>query len=106
MRVLRNLLVAAGVALALAGCAKGGASAVDGRRIVEADKHPGDWMSYGRTYDEQRFSPLTKINDANVGQLGLAWFADLDTDRGQEATPRLTTSQQALTPHSPGTLGS
>ena len=87
MTVMRNLLVAAGVALALAGCGKGGADAVDGKRIIEADQHPGDWMSYGRTYDEQRFSPLTRVNDANVGQLGLAWSADLDTDRGQEATP-------------------
>ena len=38
-----------------------------------------NWMSYGRTYDEQRFSPLKKINAANVAQLGLAWFFDLDT---------------------------
>lgn len=47
----------------------------------------GEWLSYGKGYDEQRFSPLTQINDANVGQLGLAWYADLDTARGQEATP-------------------
>jgi alcohol dehydrogenase (cytochrome c)/quinohemoprotein ethanol dehydrogenase len=44
-------------------------------------------MSHGRTYSEQRYSPLAKINKDNVGQLGLAWFADLDTNRGQEATP-------------------
>lgn len=47
----------------------------------------GDWLSYGRTYDEQRFSPLADINDSNAGQLGLAWYADLDTARGQESTP-------------------
>ena len=45
------------------------------------------WPSLGRTPDEQRFSPLAKIDTANVGKLGLAWFADLDTNRGQEATP-------------------
>jgi alcohol dehydrogenase (cytochrome c)/quinohemoprotein ethanol dehydrogenase len=44
-------------------------------------------MSHGRTYDEQRFSPLNQVTAANVGELGLAWFADLDTNRGQEATP-------------------
>lgn len=44
-------------------------------------------MTYGRTYDEQRFSPLNQINDRNVSQLGLAWYFDLDTQRGQEATP-------------------
>ncbi len=47
----------------------------------------GEWLSYGRDYAEQRFSPLTQISDANVGELGLAWSADLDTARGQEATP-------------------
>jgi quinohemoprotein ethanol dehydrogenase len=44
-------------------------------------------MSHGRTYSEQRFSPLKQINDQNVPALGLAWHFDLDTRRGQEATP-------------------
>jgi alcohol dehydrogenase (cytochrome c)/quinohemoprotein ethanol dehydrogenase len=46
-----------------------------------------EWLSYGRDQGEQRFSPLTQVNAATVGQLGLAWSADLDTARGQEATP-------------------
>jgi quinohemoprotein ethanol dehydrogenase len=60
---------------------------VNESRIVPADREPGNWMTYGRTYDEQRFSPLNQINDGNVSQLGLAWYFDLDTRRGQEATP-------------------
>jgi quinohemoprotein ethanol dehydrogenase len=60
---------------------------VDGARIIAADKEPGNWMSHGRTYSEQRFSPLQEINDRNISELGLAWYFDLDTDRGQEATP-------------------
>jgi quinohemoprotein ethanol dehydrogenase len=60
---------------------------VDGDRIANADREPGNWMSHGRTYNEQRFSPLQTINDKNVAQLGLAWSYDLDTRRGQEATP-------------------
>jgi PQQ-dependent dehydrogenase (methanol/ethanol family) len=60
---------------------------VNESRIIHADREPGNWMTYGRTYDEQRFSPLNRINDRNVAQLGLAWFFDLDTKRGQEATP-------------------
>ena len=47
----------------------------------------GEWRSYGRDYAEQRFSPLDAINAGNVSELGLTWFADLDTARGQEATP-------------------
>jgi quinohemoprotein ethanol dehydrogenase len=60
---------------------------VDGDRIANADREPGNWMSHGRTYSEQRFSPLNAINDTNVAQMGLAWSYDLDTHRGQEATP-------------------
>ena len=54
-------------------------AAVDGARIISADKEPGNWMSYGRTYSEERFSPLKQINDQNVAKLGLAWYFDLDT---------------------------
>ncbi len=60
---------------------------VNETRIINADREPGNWMTYGRTHDEQRFSPLNQINDRNVAQLGLAWYYDLDTNRGQEATP-------------------
>ena len=60
---------------------------VDGARIINADKEPGNWMSHGRTYDEQRFSPLKKVNADNVGDLGLAWQYRLDVDRATEATP-------------------
>ena len=63
------------------------AAGVSTARLVNADREPGQWMSVGRTYDEQRFSPLTKITTENVSQLGLAWYADLDTNRGQEASP-------------------
>ncbi len=60
---------------------------VDGARIVAADLDPGNWLTHGRTYSEQRYSPLKKINADNASNLRLAWYYDLDTDRGQEATP-------------------
>lgn len=62
-------------------------AAVDAQRLINANAEPGQWMSTGRTYDEQRFSPLDQINTDTVSGLGLAWYADLDTSRGQEATP-------------------
>ncbi|MGA2187191.1 MAG: PQQ-dependent dehydrogenase, methanol/ethanol family [Steroidobacteraceae bacterium] len=63
-------------------------AAVDAARLTAADAEPGNWMSTGRTYGEQHFSPLTKIDIDNVKRLGLAWFYDLDTaHRGQESTP-------------------
>src|SRR4030095_14130225 len=60
---------------------------VDSARMNNADRDVANWLSYGRTYGEQRFSPLSKISSDNAKQLGLAWFADLDTNRGQQATP-------------------
>jgi len=60
---------------------------VDATRIEGADRDAANWLTYGRTYSEQRFSPLKSVNDGNVSQLGLVWHFDLDTRRGQEATP-------------------
>src|SRR2546421_11235618 len=45
-----------------------------------------DWTMHGRTYDEQRFSPLDQISEQNIGQLGLVWSRELGTTRGLEAT--------------------
>src|SRR6266478_3292432 len=64
-----------------------GPAQVDAARLLSADKEPGNWMSYSRTYSEQRFSPLDQINVSNAGNLRLAWYYDLETSRGQEATP-------------------
>src|SRR6185312_6400960 len=66
---------------------KSSAARVDARRLVAAAGEPDQWLSVGRTLDEQRYSPLAGINTENVKQLGLVWFADYDTNRGQEATP-------------------
>lgn len=46
-----------------------------------------EWNSHGLTTDEQRFSPLVKIDRDSVSELGLAWSFDLYTRRGVEATP-------------------
>ena len=79
--------VSAGAVRAVNPAAKPTHANVDEARLLAADENPGQWMSTGRDYNEQRFSPLTKINDKNVKQLGLAWFGEFDTRRGQESTP-------------------
>ncbi len=48
--------------------------AVDSQRLVNADKEPGNWLTHGRTYSEQRFSPLNQINDKNVNVVGFCHF--------------------------------
>jgi alcohol dehydrogenase (cytochrome c) len=34
---------------------------------------PNDWLMFSRTYDAQRYSPLTQINRTNVTKLKMAW---------------------------------
>jgi quinohemoprotein ethanol dehydrogenase len=60
---------------------------VNTERLLAADNEPGQWMSSGRTYDEQHYSPLAAVNRDNVSALGLAWYADFNIPRGQESTP-------------------
>ena len=70
---------------------------IDDARINNADSEPGNWLAYGRTYEEQRFSPLTQINRETVGELGLAWARDMNTNRVQEATPIIVDGVMFLT---------
>jgi quinohemoprotein ethanol dehydrogenase len=63
-------------------------AAVDARRLNDADEDSANWMTHGRTYSEQRFSPLESINSRNVSQLKLAWYSDLPAgERGETSTP-------------------
>ena len=70
---------------------------VNGARIAAADSEPGSWLTTGRTYSEQRFSPLREINAENVAQLGLAWSQALDSLRGVEATPIVADGRMYVT---------
>lgn len=62
-------------------------AAVTKARLLAADGEPGSWMSHGRTYSEQRYSPLNDITADNAQNLKLAWSYDTGTTRGLEATP-------------------
>ena len=61
-------------ALALMGNASS-ETLVDGAAIAN-EAETANWLSYGRTYSEQRYSPLTEVNAENVGTLGLDWFME------------------------------
>jgi quinohemoprotein ethanol dehydrogenase len=86
---LSKLFLASALMLATAATQAqiGAAAAVDKERLLNADAERGQWLSYGRTYNEQRFSPLDQINDTNITDLGLAWFVDLPSNQNIESTP-------------------
>lgn len=60
---------------------------VNEERILAADKEAHNWLTHGRTYAEERYSPLVDINQTNVKDLGLAWAYKTGTKRGLEASP-------------------
>ncbi|MGB6450552.1 MAG: PQQ-dependent dehydrogenase, methanol/ethanol family [Steroidobacteraceae bacterium] len=60
---------------------------VTGTRLTHVSAEPQNWLTTGHDYSDTWFSPLASLNDRNVGGLKLAWHYDLDTHRGQEATP-------------------
>ena len=74
-----------------------GAAAVNTERLLGFEKEPGSWLLAGGDYREQRFSRLKQIDDTNVAGLGLAWYADIDTERGQESTPVVVDGVMYLT---------
>jgi quinohemoprotein ethanol dehydrogenase len=86
---MRFKVLALAMLLPLAACG-GKSSAPPTEGVTDAliaQPPEGEWLTYGGDRGETRFSGLNKITDKNIGQLGLAWFSDLETARGQEATP-------------------
>jgi len=85
-----------GLAALLGGCGDG--AGVGERRLERAAQSADDWLTSGRTYGEQRYSPLAQIKADNVGRLGLAWEASLEShDFGVEATPLIADGRLYVT---------
>ncbi len=64
-----------------------GVAAIDDERLRDAEADAESWITYGRGYAEQRYSPLARIDENNVAELGLAWVYETGSKRGLEATP-------------------
>jgi alcohol dehydrogenase (cytochrome c) len=80
--------------LLLAGCSafgafanSAGAISVQDRALLRADSDSDNWRLHGRTYDNQRFSPLTQINKSTVGNLELIHTLHTGVANSFEATP-------------------
>ena len=87
IRPLRNLVNSLALLILLSFSSVINASLVVNQTALINPK--GEWLNHGRTYKEQRYSPLTDINKNNVNELDLAWSFKFDTARGMEATPIL-----------------
>src|SRR5258705_6957744 len=85
----RNVI---GAALLAATMLAAPAFAADGtpQRLLNPDKEPQNWLMNHRTYDGQRFSPLSRINKDNVKGLKIVYAVPLAGTKGNEyieATP-------------------
>jgi len=63
------------------------------------EKTPGDVLTYGMGYSQNRFSPLTHINRDNVKRLVPAWSYSMADNRGQEAQALVKDGIIYLTDH-------
>ncbi len=80
-KLLAGAAVAAGVVLGAQGIARADEA------LDRALQNTANWPMYGRTYTNQRYSPLKHINDGNVGNLKLAWAFQVGALRSNEASP-------------------
>ena len=86
LRARRELLIPV-AALALVGAVASVSSSANAPAVAA-----GDWPAFGRTVDNNRYSPLTEITAENVAQLGRVYTKDFlaidpDTRRGQQSYP-------------------
>lgn len=84
MRTLRTMVALAAAVASLA------AQAVVTDGMIENDaKSPGDVLTWGMGTQGQRYSPLSRINTRNIGNLVPVWSFSFggEKQRGQEAQP-------------------
>lgn len=83
--VYRQALLAAAIAAACALPVR--AAQVGDARLLAAQSDRANWMSYGRDYGNQRYSPLARINRNNVGRLAPRWIYQTGLPQSFQATP-------------------
>jgi quinohemoprotein ethanol dehydrogenase len=83
--MLRYFVVAVALSILVTPCAV--AETVVDDAALSDEMQGENWLGYGRTYSEQRYSPLLQINDKNVKDVGIEWYLDLPNDRSLTGTP-------------------
>ena len=71
----------------LVSCGNKDQSSTYGDVAIADENQTSDWLAYGRTHNERRFSPAADIHTENVADLKVDWFIDLPNDVGLVSTP-------------------
>jgi quinohemoprotein ethanol dehydrogenase len=82
--IVKLTVVVTGLSLFTAGCTAD-RTVVDDAALM--DEARTDWLAYGRTYREQRFSPLAQISAETIGDLAPAWYLELPGAKSLVGTP-------------------
>ena len=77
-----NILFCGAIALGVAP-----AAAIDDARLQAASNSTTDWLTYGHTYENQRFSTLDQINTDTVSALAPRWIYQTGISATFLATP-------------------
>nr|MCU0449475.1 hypothetical protein [Bernardetiaceae bacterium] len=72
-RALLNLLAAGAFVSA---CTTRPALSPEDQKIAD-EANTAEWLAYGRTHSEQRFSPLADVDTATVANLKVDWWLPL-----------------------------
>ncbi len=75
------------LSLLLSCCAEEVQPTIYNDEAISNEDQTSDWLAYGRTHNERRFSPVDDINVNNVADLKVDWFMDLPNDVGLVSTP-------------------
>ena len=67
------------------------------QRLLDAEREPGNWMTYSGSYRSQRHSKLEQINSDNVARLQLKWAFQMKTLETVETTPLVVDGIMYLT---------
>ena len=87
---MKNLSLTASLCICLlltSACEKAPDVIVYDDAALANESQTGEWLAYGRTHNERRFSPSDQINTGNVAKLKVDWFLDLPKDVGLVSTP-------------------
>ena len=63
------------------------AADISDQRLLSAQGDASNWLTYGRDYTNQRFSPLAQIDTRNVGKLAPRWVYRSGIESTFQASP-------------------
>lgn len=93
----RTLAHGLGMAMTLVMLTPPVAWSVDDERLKSAASNRGDWLTYGRDYGQQRFSPLDQVNAGSVKRLVPKWIYQTGSAATFQTSPLIANGVMYLT---------